>query len=278
MKAGPDLASVKADPGQLEQVILNLAVNARDAMPRGGLLRIETANVVVDEAHAREHEGVKAGRYVTLAVTDTGPGLDAAACERVFEPFFWTTARGEVAGLGLSMVYGIVRQSGGDIKVESDIGRGTTFRVYLPRADEASARAAAAQAHPASSRGAETVLLVEDESGVRKLVHEVLRRNGFQVLDAKNGTDALAVAELHLAPIDVIVTDVVMPGMSGRELVERLEPRRPEMKVIFMSGYTEDEAIREGVRSAKTAFLPKPFTAETLLLTVRSVLAAPLRG
>jgi signal transduction histidine kinase len=264
-------AHVRADPGQLAQAIMHLAVNARDRMPRGGLLRIETASVDLDDA-ARGRGALAPGAYVTLAVSDTGPALAEEERGRVFEPFWKPPGRAE-GGLGLAMAHGFAKHAGGHLEVASEEGGGTTFRLYLPRAEEASESAPRAAApDPASAPpDKETVLLVEDEAGVRKLVRELLRRSGYAVLDAATGADALALAARHAGPISVLLTDVIMPGMSGRELVERLLARRPEMRAVVMSGYTEDEVVCEG----QAAFLAKPFTAEALLGAVRAALASP---
>lgn len=273
----PGLGQVKADPGQLEQVILNLAVNARDAMPQGGTLTIETANVVLDETYVNQHPAVKAGPYVMLAVSDTGCGMDPETQSRIFEPFFTTKEQGKGTGLGLSTVYGIVEQYCGSIWVYSEQGIGTTFKIYLPRTEEASEPVESDSAGDPLPHGLETVLLVEDEEAVRQLSYEVLRRNGYTVLVAHNGEEALQVCERYKAPISLMVTDVVMPGMSGRELAESLVPSRPEMKVLYTSGYTDDAVVRRGVLQEGVAFLQKPFMAEALARKVRELLDAPAR-
>jgi PAS domain S-box-containing protein len=270
----PGLWKVKADPGQVEQVIVNLAVNARDAMPEGGKMTIETANVHIDEAYASGHVAIRPGPYVMLALSDTGAGMDAETMSRVFEPFFTTKEKGKGTGLGLSTVYGIVKQSGGYIWVYSEPGRGTTFKIYLPRTEgEVEARTPAA-APPERTRGSETILLVEDEDAVRPLIREVLERNGYTVLSAGNGEEALRVAGRHEGEIQLMVCDVVMPGMSGVELSRRIAPVRPDMKVLYMSGYTDNAIVHHGVLDPGTAFLEKPFTPDALARKVRSVLDA----
>ena len=349
----PDLGRVKADPGQIEQMILNLAVNARDAMPDGGRLTIRTANAELDEATARRRGGAKPGPYVLLEVSDTGVGMDADTQSHIFEPFFTTKDQGKGTGLGSRTVYGIVNQSGGHVWVESEPGRGTTFRVYLPRIEVAadatvapspawpeipapapvrrredltaqrqreetpapavsvpapappSARrredvapppvevpvVAAAGARPAvdapvpeivddgpkTARG-ETVLLVEDAQRVRAVVREILEMNGYAVLEARHGAEALEISSRHQGPIHLMVTDVVMPQMSGRELAQRLAPLRPDMRVLYMSGYTDDAIVRHGVLGAGMAFLSKPFTPDALAVKVREVLDTARTG
>jgi PAS domain S-box-containing protein len=270
----PELLPVLVDPGQVEQVIMNLAVNARDAMPRGGLLTIETAEVVLDAAYAAEHVGVTPGPHVMLAVSDNGSGMDKATQARMFEPFFTTKEQGKGTGLGLATVFGVVQQSGGSIWVYSEPGKGTTFKVYFPIAAQ-SATASLRVTTPVergAPRGVETILLVEDEEGVRVLARTILRRLGYTVLEAPNGVEALALAEAHPGTIDLLLTDVVMPRMSGRELVEQLLPMRPSLKVLFMSGYTDDAVVRHGILDASIAFLQKPITPEPLARKVREVL------
>ncbi|HVG39222.1 MAG TPA: PAS domain S-box protein [Pyrinomonadaceae bacterium] len=270
--AAHDLASVRADPGQLEQVILNLAINARDAMPAGGKLTIETANVELDEGYAYWHVNVAPGSYVRLSVSDNGTGMDEETRAHIFEPFFTTKEGGKGSGLGLSAVYGIVQQSGGHIYVYSEPGHGTTFKIYLPQAGAEVKAVSARTAGKESPRGSETVLLVEDEEMVRRLSCEILSLSGYRVIEARHGPEALEVAASYVEPIHVMVSDVVMPQMSGRELAERLTPLRPEMKVLFMSGYTDDAIVHHGVLDENMPFLQKPFTPIALARKVRDVL------
>jgi CheY-like chemotaxis protein len=268
----PGVGSVKADPGQIEQVIANLAVNARDAMPQGGQLTIETQHVTIDEDYARHH-GVEAtpGSYVALVVSDSGIGMDEATRGRIFEPFFTTKGPGKGTGLGLATVYGIVKQSQGFIWVYSEVGQGTSFKIHLPQVAEA---AGAAHAKPTvgAVTGSETILLVEDNPGLRKLATRFLEPAGYRVLGAATGEEALSLLEHHEAPVHLLLSDVVMPGMSGRQLAEQLVQMRPETKVLYMSGYTNDTIVRHGVLDAHVSFLGKPFTATTLLQKVREVL------
>ena len=268
----PGVGRVKADPGQLEQVITNLAVNARDAMPQGGQLTIETRNVTLGGDEARRHGvAVPPGSYVQLVVSDSGVGMDEATRARIFEPFFTTKGSGQGTGLGLSTVYGIVKQSDGFIWVESELGRGTRFQICLPQVAEA---AVTDRSGPTvvSRSGTETILLVEDNAGLRKLATRVLAPAGYTVLGAASGEEALRVLERQEGPVHLLLSDVVMPGMSGRDLAEQLAQTRPEMKVLFMSGYTDDTVVQHGVLEAQVAFLNKPFTAAALLRKVREVL------
>jgi two-component system, cell cycle sensor histidine kinase and response regulator CckA len=266
----PTLGRVHVDPGQIGQVLLNLVVNARDAMPRGGRLTIETADVELDADAA--HVSVAPGRFVVLSVSDTGSGMDRATQARIFEPFFTTKEKGKGTGLGLSTVYGIVKQSGGHVSVSSEPGEGTTFKVYLPRTEAAARRSERARQAPTTLEGAETVLLVEDDAQVRNVAVTILRRHGYRVLEAATAKDALLISEQYGGTIHVLLTDVVMPRMSGRQLWEQLAPQRPDMKVIFMSGYTDDAILRHGVLSSELEFIHKPLLPGPLLEKLRSVL------
>ncbi len=271
----PDLGCTMADPAQIEQVIMNLAVNARDAMPDGGTLVIETANVSLDEDYANRHAQVRAGPYVRLAVSDTGSGMDEETLDRIFEPFFTTKQRGKGTGLGLATVYGIVKQSGGFIWAYSEPGRGSSFKIYLPRtfgAEAEESRSLRIGDRPLGS--GETVLLVEDEDSVRSTVRLGLEACGYSVLEARSPGEALLMAERHPGPVDLILTDVVMPMMGGRELVERLRKIRPDAAVLFMSGYTDNIIAHHGVLEPGVAFLQKPFTRDVLARKVREALLA----
>ena len=266
------LGRVRADPGQIGQVMMNLAVNSRDAMPGGGRFLIETANAVVDEAFAAEHANMPTGSYVLLSVTDTGCGMTAETRSHIFEPFFTTKEKGKGTGLGLATVYGIVKQSGGYVWVDSEPERGASFKVYLPRVDALPDRALPAAVPAASCQGSETLLVVEDEEGVRVLVRDYLRMNGYTVLEASQGEEALRVAGGHPGEISLMITDVIMPGMNGRELAERMEILRPAMKVLYMSGYAEAAVYRKGVLEHGAPFLQKPFGPPDLGRKVRDVL------
>jgi two-component system, cell cycle sensor histidine kinase and response regulator CckA len=268
----PALYSINADPGQLEQVLINLAVNARDAMPQGGRLHITTANTTLSADHGGRHLSAAPGEYIMLAVSDTGVGMSRDTQQRVFEPFFTTKGQGKGTGLGLSTVYGIVKQSGGDLWIYSEPGTGTTFKVYFPRAVEGDLFVPVAEDKRSAPRGTETILVVEDDPALRALSERVLQANGYIVLLARNGLEALAIASGHSGVIDMIATDVVMPKMNGRPLVEKLLESRGQMRVLFMSGYTDDEVMRRGVIDGRTAFLQKPFTPSELARKVREVL------
>jgi two-component system, cell cycle sensor histidine kinase and response regulator CckA len=264
---------VKVDPGEIERIVMNLAINARDAMPVGGKLTIETSNVLLDEDYARSHRGVTPGPHVMLAVTDTGIGMDKATLSRVFEPFFTTKEKGKGTGLGLSSVFGVVQQLGGHVWVYSEPGRGTSFKLYFPRAEGPIETPSVRPPASASDRRHGTILLVEDEDQVRVVAREILRRCGYHVLEAPNGGEALLICERHAARIDLLLTDVVLPHMSGRELAERVASLRPEMKIVFMSGYTDEAVIQHGVLHSGVEYLQKPITPTSLARKVREVLA-----
>jgi len=270
--ARPEVGLVRADVGQIEQVLMNLVVNARDAMPGGGTITVETANVVLDENYSRTHSGVAAGHYVMLAVSDTGSGMDPETRSHIFEPFFTTKERGKGTGLGLSIVYGIIKQHSGDIWVYSEPEKGTTFKIYLPQVAAGSASGVADAAASSRVFGDETVLLVEDEPGVRKLVRGILEQYGYSVLEAASGREALEMDAGHKGRIDLLLTDVVLPEMSGREVADALAVSRPGIKVLYLSGYTDHVVIDRGVLAAGARFLQKPFTPEVLARKIREVL------
>jgi len=270
----PTLGRVTADPGQLEQVIVNLAVNARDAMPQGGKLTLETRNIDLDSSYTLEHSLVKPGPYVQLTVSDSGIGMDEETQAHAFEPFFTTKPRGQGTGLGLAMVYGTVKQSGGFIWVYSEPGRGATFKIYLPRVDAPVESAAPPAPVERPPRGSETVLLAEDEPAVRAIARQALERQGYTVLAAPSGADALALAAQHGATIHLLLTDVVMPGMSGRDLADRLTAQRPGIRVLYISGYTDNAIVRHGMLEPGLAYLQKPFRPDALVRKVREVLDA----
>jgi two-component system, cell cycle sensor histidine kinase and response regulator CckA len=270
----PELAVVKADPGQIEQVIMNLVINARDAMPQGGTLTIETQNVHLNRAYTSRHKSIKSGAYVMLAVSDTGTGMDEETQAHIFEPFFTTKEIGKGTGLGLSTVYGIIKQSEGNIWVYSELGHGTTFKIYLPQAQGKPERVKVNDQPTLPQRGEGTILVVEDEDAVRQMIRDVLQEIGYTVLDAHHADEALAICNVHSGPIDLVLTDLIMPDMSGRELAELLKTLRPEARVLYMSGYTDHGIVHQGVLKEGIAFLQKPFDPFTLRLKVRETLAA----
>ena len=265
----------RADAGQLEQVIMNLVVNAKDAMPNGGKISIRTASVVLDDSYRPENTFIQHGPYVMITVSDTGLGMDRETQARIFEPFFTTKEKGKGTGLGLSTVYGIIKQSGGYVFVQSELGRGTTFTIYFPRVDEPSEAHGATPVSLAAAGGSETILLVEDEESVRQLVRETLESRGYHVLEAENGNTGLALAASHSDTIHLVITDVVMPGLSGHELVQQLIPARPGIKVLYLSGYAEDAVAGNDLADGPKAFLQKPFTLQSLSRKVREVLGPP---
>ena len=270
-KLDPTLGAVRADAGQLEQVVVNLAVNSRDAMPEGGRLMIETRNAELDESYAREHVPLQPGSYVMLALTDTGTGMSAETMSHMFEPFFTTKETGKGTGLGLATVYGIVKQSGGYVWCYSELGHGTTFKVYLPRVDAPVDRLPLrVGARP--TRGSETVLVVEDEAGLRALIRRVLEQHGYTVLEASTADGASLLARDHAGPIHLLLADVVLPGASSRALADALVVQRADLKVLFMSGYTEDAIVHRGVLPSNSPFINKPFSADALVAKVREVL------
>jgi two-component system cell cycle sensor histidine kinase/response regulator CckA len=275
--SAPDLGLVRADRSQIEQVILNLAVNARDAMPQGGRLTIETANVELDSSYSHPPAVLSPGRYVMMAVTDNGCGMDAETQAHVFEPFFTTKEKGKGTGLGLATVYGVVKQSGGYVWVYSEPGRGTSFKIYLPRIEETAVPAVrdGKSEMQVPQRGSETILLVEDEKGVRELAREYLASSGYTVIEAEDGHTALELAAMHVGQIHLLLTDVVMPGISGRELAERVSQIRPGIKIIYMSGYTDQAVVHHGILRNDAVLLQKPFTLMTLAGKLREMLAVP---
>ncbi len=270
----PDTGRVKADPARIEQVIMNLAINAREAMPEGGRLVIETRSIYLDAKYAGEHPGVEPGSYVMLAVRDTGVGMDDETLSRIFEPFFTTKKKGEGLGMGLSMVYGIVKQSGGSMNVFTELGAGSTVGIYLPRVEEPAEVADLEVAAAEPTYGSETVLVVEDDGAVRDIVCRILQSSGYSVLETSSSEEALKISEKHEAPIHLLLSDVILPDLDGHTLAKRLAPMRPKMKALFISGYADDTIVRHGVPGPGLAFLPKPFTADALARKVREVLGA----
>jgi nitrogen-specific signal transduction histidine kinase len=269
---GKSLGSVKVDPGQFQQILMNLVVNARDAMPDGGKIVIETANVDLDVGYCAVHPYVKPGRFVMVAVSDTGKGMSDEVKAHIFEPFYTTKERGSGTGLGLATTYGAVHQAGGAIEASSEVGIGTTFRIYLPRIEEEAVKPEKVDRPTDLPGGTETVLLVEDEDTLRTLCERILGDLGYQVMPARNGAEAIAAAQKYGERIDLLLTDVVMPGMSGRELATQFVLHRPEMKVLFMSGYTDDAIVHHGVLDEGVSFIGKPYTPSALARKVREVL------
>ena len=267
-----DLGRVKADPGQVEQVLINLVVNARDAMPEGGKLTIETANIDLDEGHAHARIDLAPGRYVMVAVSDNGCGMSRETASRIFEPFFTTKPVGQGTGLGLSTVHGIVKQSEGHIEVYTELGQGTTFKIYLPRVEGIADARPVARPRVGDQPGHGTILLVEDEDIIRRVIHESLRMSGYMVIEAADGSDAISICENKDQPIDLLITDVVMPLMSGPELVRRVKLVRPRLPTLLISGYTDRALVHQGIRGSGMAFLQKPFTPDVLARKVREVL------
>jgi two-component system cell cycle sensor histidine kinase/response regulator CckA len=275
LELGKDLGQIKVDPAQLDQVVINLAVNARDAMPGGGRLTLATSDLEITEDMHDPDGTCLQGRYVRLTVSDTGHGMDDATRASIFEPFFTTKEAGKGTGLGLAMVYGFVRQSGGRIQVASQVGKGTQFTIDLPCVKDAISEQPATQPQLRLPKGTETVMIVEDEEGIRAWTCQVLESCGYHVLEAGHGQQAIALDETFAAPIDLLVTDVVMPRMSGRQVAEVLQQRHPQMRVLFVSGYTDDSIIRRGILSSTAAFLQKPFSAVALAHKVREMLDLP---
>jgi CheY-like chemotaxis protein len=270
-----EFGRVEADPGQMEQMVMNIAINARDAMPDGGTLTVETADVRLDDNATTRHEvNLPPGDYVKLTIRDTGVGMDKATQSMIFEPFFTTKERGKGTGLGLSTVYGIVNQSGGSIRVDSRPEQGTVFEVFLPRVAEAHTPVSTKDQFSERLEGSETVLLVEDDEAVRKLARGILDRYGYRVLEAGNPEEALVVVRGHSGSIDLLLTDVIMPGMSGRELAERVLSSQTDIKILYMSGYTGEAIARHGILEEGVEFIPKPFTPEGIVHKVREVLDA----
>lgn len=273
-----DLGDIKADPGHLDQVIMNLVVNARDAMPQGGDLTIETSNEELDASYTRQHVGARPGAHVMVAISDTGTGIDRATQERIFEPFFTTKEKGKGTGLGLSTVYGIVKQAGGNIWVYSEPGQGTTFKIYFPRGTGDVKSPTVHIATVSSSGGSETILLVEDDAQVRALARTILHKHGYRVLEADGGAAAMRMCVTHAGAIDLMLTDVVMPEMSGRQVAEAARLMRPEMRILYMSGYTDDAIVQHRVLEAGVYLLQKPITPDSLLHKIRQVIDSAKSG
>jgi CheY-like chemotaxis protein len=269
----PKLGIVKADPGQIEQVIMNLAVNARDAMPNGGKLTIETGNIFLNRDYFHKQIAIQpAGDYITLSIADTGNGMDDETLGHIFEPFFTTKEYGKGTGLGLSTVYGIVKQSEGFIWVDSELGKGSRFKIYFPRVWEQISQAPQAPKSSKSLTGQETILLVEDEEMVRELAARILKEKGYQVLEASRGETALEISKNYQHPIDLMITDIVMPGISGKKLAAVIKQDRPDMKILYISGYTDEIISRQGYIEQEVNFMQKPFPPEKFLLQVREIL------
>ena len=273
LNLGVNVGNIRADPGHVEQAIVNLALNARDAMPLGGRLTIETSNTILDENYARTHMGVKPGDFTMIAVSDNGHGMDAETRRHIFEPFFTTKEKGKGTGLGLATVYGMVKQAGGDIWVYSEPGQGTTFKLYFPHVLEPLSESSGSDGSPDRRSGGETVLVVEDEQAVRDLTVRILQQLGYTILAASGGAEALEICQTHAGHIDLLLTDVVMPNMSGRQLADHIQASRPRTKVLFLSGYTENTVVHHGVLDAGVDFLPKPFSRENLSKKLREVLS-----
>jgi two-component system, cell cycle sensor histidine kinase and response regulator CckA len=272
IRTAEDLGAIRADASQMEQVIMNLAVNSRDAMPGGGRLIIETSNVYLDGLYNVRHPIVRQGQYVLLAVSDTGTGMDAETQSHIFEPFFTTKAQGKGTGLGLATVYGVVKQSGGFIWVYSELGRGTTFKIYVPRVDQPVDRVSLTPSASEVPRGTETILLTEDEQDVREVAREFLESGGYTVIEARDGAEALGLAEKHKGEIDLLITDMVMPRMTGQELAARLKEKQPGLRMLYMSGYSERAAAESMHPDPSVRLLAKPFSRSALLRAVHELL------
>jgi two-component system, cell cycle sensor histidine kinase and response regulator CckA len=272
LNLNPDAGNIKADPNHIDQALVNLAVNARDAMPTGGRIVIETANTDLDEHYARTHLGVSPGEFVMIAVSDTGKGMDAETRRHIFEPFFTTKEKGKGTGLGLATVYGMVKQSGGDIWVYSEVGHGTAFKLYFPRVTEAVTDGGSSDGEPRQRHGTETILVLEDEEAVRALTVKLLQQLGYKILSAASGEEAIEISKAYSGEIAMLLSDVVMPNMSGRQVADILLASRRGMKVLYLSGYTEDTVVHHGVLDLGVDFLPKPFSLEVLAKKIREIL------